>query len=119
MQKSATATAPAPRRKAKVNRAASIFDKICREADSLAADESKGDLPVSHNPEAVAQGWQKLALQARAELSAAQVTPAEKPKVAALALMLTEIGRAETAELARERFHARREEIELGLQELG
>lgn len=108
-----TRTKTSPARKA-----LELFNNICREADELSVDEGLNALPQDLDREAIARRWQDAARLARSHLHSAGTTKQQVNKAQALCLMLTEISRAETPELVSERFHARREELEAGLQEL-
>jgi 2-polyprenyl-3-methyl-5-hydroxy-6-metoxy-1,4-benzoquinol methylase len=100
--------------------ARALFSAIGRDLDALAAGESVGEFVVGDVKKNAAR-LKKSAQETSAKLNSAapQLSGAEVDALRVTSLMLSEIIMADTPEIALERYHARRDEIDNGLISLG
>jgi len=94
-----------------------MFHAMGREMDGMAASEQTGDVATTVNVGHQAKSLQKEAVRVAAQLNKAapHISRQKMDTLRTVSLMLAEIISAQQPELALERFHDRRADIEQGL----
>lgn len=97
-----------------------LFTAMGREADNLQAQEATADVAPGITQEVVAKGWKLKAMEVSRAVNAAApgVGSASADTLRSTSLMLGEIIHAPSPQVAFERYHARRADIEAGLAKL-